>query len=103
MSKSKSWVWQYAKRVGDKGYCNMCDEDNLNEFACAGGSTGSLGRHLKFIHNIWPTNSQSTESTRFYNFLLYDRAHHSTGSISAHQLFLFFSMFCSSILFLRIY
>lgn len=56
MSKSKRWVWQYDKHEGDKGYCNFCDEDDLNEFACAGGSTGPLGGHLKCIHNLWPEN-----------------------------------------------
>jgi hypothetical protein len=69
MSKSKSWVWRYAKRIGDNSYCNMCDKDDLNEFAYAGGSTGSLGRHLKFIHNLWPKNSQTTELTRYNHFL----------------------------------
>lgn len=69
--KTKSWLWHYAKRVKDKGYSNMYNEDDLNEFACAGKSIGSLGRHLKVIHtsNLWPKNSQSTESTRYYYFL----------------------------------
>lgn len=49
MSKSKSWVWQYAKRVGDKAYGDMCDRDDLNEFACAVGSIEWLSRHLKII------------------------------------------------------
>lgn len=48
----KSWVWQYAYRKGDKAYCELCDEKEDNEFACSGGTTGSLGRHLKLTHSI---------------------------------------------------
>lgn len=66
MFKLKSWVWQYAKRIGDKGYCNMCDEDDVNEFSCPGGTTGSLGRHLKLVHNLKPTNCQSSRYVYLY-------------------------------------
>lgn len=53
MSKrGKSWVWQYAKRVENKTYCNLCDENENNEFSCPGGTTGSLGRHLYTIHGL---------------------------------------------------
>ncbi|VVC30833.1 Hypothetical protein CINCED_3A000569, partial [Cinara cedri] len=44
----KSWVWQYVKSVENN--CNLCDEDDNNEFSCPGGTTGSLGRHLSTIH-----------------------------------------------------
>jgi len=53
-NKYKSWVWLYAKRQGDKAYCDLCTENENNEFCCIGGSTGSLGRHLKTIHGIKP-------------------------------------------------
>ena len=49
MSKVKSWVWNYAKRVGDKAYCDLCEENSNNEFSCVGGTTGSVLRHLKII------------------------------------------------------
>ncbi|KAL5233952.1 hypothetical protein ACI65C_001362 [Semiaphis heraclei] len=48
----KSWVWQYGKRQGDKAFCDLCDDNSNKVFCCAGGSTGSFGRHLKLIHNI---------------------------------------------------
>ncbi|VVC30178.1 Ribonuclease H-like domain,HAT, C-terminal dimerisation domain [Cinara cedri] len=38
----------------------MFHEDDLNEFSCTGGTTGSLGRHLKSVNNLKPTKSQST-------------------------------------------
>ena len=57
MSQRKSWVWQYAKRDGDKAFCMMCDEEYNNEFSCAGGTTGAISRHLEIIHNLKPTNS----------------------------------------------
>ncbi|KAL4123109.1 hypothetical protein QTP88_015339 [Uroleucon formosanum] len=50
--RSKSWVWQYGKRQGDKAFCDLCDDNSNKVFCCAGGSTGSFGRHLKLIHNI---------------------------------------------------
>ncbi|XP_025204441.1 zinc finger BED domain-containing protein 1-like [Melanaphis sacchari] len=53
-NKCKSWVWLYAKRQGDKAYCDLCTENENNEFCCIGGTTGSLGRHLKTIHGIKP-------------------------------------------------
>lgn len=39
MSKTKSWVWQYAKRVGAKTYCDLCDENSNNELSCLSGTT----------------------------------------------------------------
>ena len=62
MSKVKSWVWNYAKRVGDKAYCDLCEENSNNEFSCVGGTTGSVLRHLKNIHNI--SNQQESNKTQ---------------------------------------
>jgi len=45
-------VWLYAKRQGNKVYCDLCIKNLNNEFCCIGGTTGSLGKHLKTIHNI---------------------------------------------------
>jgi len=50
--RGKSWVWKYAKRIENKAYCNLCDEDDNNEFSCPGSTTGSLGRHLTTIHGL---------------------------------------------------
>lgn len=44
MFKVKNWVWNYAKRVGDKVYCDLCDENSNNEFSCVGETTGSVLR-----------------------------------------------------------
>ncbi|KAF0707368.1 Uncharacterized protein FWK35_00039003, partial [Aphis craccivora] len=33
----------------------MNDDSSNKEFSCAGGSTGSFGRHLKVIHNVGRT------------------------------------------------
>ncbi|CAI6358111.1 unnamed protein product [Macrosiphum euphorbiae] len=57
----KSWVWQYGKRQGDKAFCDLCDDNSNKVFCCAGGSTGSFGRHLKLIHNI----SRNTQNPRY--------------------------------------
>jgi len=54
--RGRSWVWQYARRIEDKAYCNLCDQDECNEFACPGGTSGSLGRHLSGMHGL---NSES--------------------------------------------
>jgi len=54
--RGRSWVWQYAKRIEDKAYCNLCNEEETNVFACPGGTTGSLGRHLSGTHGL---NSES--------------------------------------------
>lgn len=59
--RSKSWVWQYGKRQGDKAFCDLCDDNSNKVFCCAGGSTGSFGRHLKLIHNI----SKNTQNQRY--------------------------------------
>lgn len=59
--RSKSWVWQYGKRQGDKAACDLCDDSSNKVFCCAGGSTGSFGRHLKLIHNI----SKNTQNQRY--------------------------------------
>jgi len=68
MGKKKSWVWDYAKRKGDKAYCELCDDDEKNEYSCVGGTTGSLIRHLKIMHKV----NQPGTSTRYvhYNNLL---------------------------------
>lgn len=58
-SNRRCWVWQYANRVENKAYCNLCSENENNEFCCNGGSTGSLGRHLATIHNIQPLSNNS--------------------------------------------
>lgn len=50
MGKRRSWVWEYAKQKGDKAYCELCDEDENNEYSCVGGTTGSIIRHLKIMH-----------------------------------------------------
>ncbi|KAL5237601.1 hypothetical protein ACI65C_005012 [Semiaphis heraclei] len=62
MSKVKSWVSNYAKRVGDKAYCDLCEENSNNEFSCVGGTTGSVLRHLKNVHNI--SNQQESNKTQ---------------------------------------
>jgi len=67
MSKFKSWVWNYAKRIGDKAYCDLCEENSNNEFSCVGGTTGSVLRHLKNIHNI----SHQQESNKTQRCVLY--------------------------------
>ncbi|KAL5233439.1 hypothetical protein ACI65C_000849 [Semiaphis heraclei] len=64
MDKVKSWVWNYAKRVGDKAYCDLCEENSNNEFSCVGGTTGSVLRHLKNIHNICISNQQESNKTQ---------------------------------------
>ncbi|KAE9522908.1 hypothetical protein AGLY_016719, partial [Aphis glycines] len=57
--KKKSWVWDYAKRKLDKAYCELCDEDENNEYSCVGGTTGSLIRHLKIMRKV---NQQAINS-----------------------------------------
>jgi hypothetical protein len=52
MVKRKSWVWDYAKREGDRAFCDLCDSENNNEYSCVGGTTGSLIRHLQNCHGI---------------------------------------------------
>jgi len=52
MGKQRSWVWEYAKRKGDKAFCELCDEHENNAFSCVGGTTGSLIRHLKIKHQV---------------------------------------------------
>lgn len=63
MGKKRSWVWEYAKRKGDKAYCELCDEDENNEYSCVGGTTGYLIRHLKIMHKIY--QPESTTSKRY--------------------------------------
>lgn len=60
-NQSKSWVWQYGKRQGDRAFWNLCDDNSYKEFSCAGGSTGSFGRHLKVIHNV----GRTTQNQRY--------------------------------------
>lgn len=48
--REEIWVWQYTKRVENKAYCNLCEE-NDNEFSYLGDCTGSLGRRLFTIRN----------------------------------------------------
>lgn len=66
----KSWVWQYANRVENKAYCNLCSENENNEFCCNGGSTGSLGRHLATIHNIRPISNNSKSKRYVHTYYL---------------------------------
>jgi hypothetical protein len=33
--------WDYAKREGDRAFCDLCDGDGNNEYSCVGGTTGS--------------------------------------------------------------
>jgi len=40
MGKRKSWVWDYAKRDGDRAFCDLCDGESNNEYSCVGGTTG---------------------------------------------------------------
>jgi hypothetical protein len=54
--KNKSWVWVYAKRVGNKAYCDLCEPNSNNGLSCVGGTTGSIIQHLKLIHNIYNFN-----------------------------------------------
>ncbi|XP_025201856.1 zinc finger BED domain-containing protein 1-like [Melanaphis sacchari] len=63
----KSWVWQYAKRIENKAYCNLCDEDDNNEFSCPGGTTGSLGRHLTTIHGLMVNAVVNKEQLRTHD------------------------------------
>lgn len=46
----RSWVWQYATRIGDTAFCTLCNDRVNNEFSCRGGTTGSIGKHLKVVH-----------------------------------------------------
>jgi len=50
---AKSWVWQYAKKMDNKAYCNICSDDVYNELSCVGGSTGAISNHLqKFMDYV---------------------------------------------------
>jgi len=51
---AKSWVWQYAKKMDNKTYCNICSDDVNNELSCVGGSTGAINNHLQKIHGLHP-------------------------------------------------
>ncbi|XP_060859967.1 E3 SUMO-protein ligase ZBED1-like [Metopolophium dirhodum] len=68
-NKCKSWVWLYAKRHGDKAYCDLCTENENNEFCCIGGTTGSLGRHLKTIHSIKPPTTVTRRVVSGHEFV----------------------------------
>jgi len=68
--QSKSWVWQYGKRQGDRAFCGLCDDSSNKEFSCAGGSTGSFGRHLKVIHNVGRTIQNERYAIRFYYYFV---------------------------------
>lgn len=59
--KSKSWVWKYGHREGDKAYCDLCNDETNNEFSCRGGTTGSLSRHLQGIHGLSSNQSDDQE------------------------------------------
>ncbi|CAI6358847.1 unnamed protein product [Macrosiphum euphorbiae] len=59
--RPKSWVWQDGKRQGDKAFCDLCEDNSDKVFSCAGGSTGSFGRHLKLIHNISQSSQNPSE------------------------------------------
>ncbi|KAL4132406.1 hypothetical protein QTP88_009560 [Uroleucon formosanum] len=61
MGKKRSWVWEYAKRKGDKAYCQLCDEDENNEYSCVGGTTGSIIRHLKIIHKVYQPETSTSK------------------------------------------
>lgn len=54
MVKRKSWIWDFAKREGDRAFCDLCDGENNNEYFCVGGTTRSLIRHLQNVHGIAP-------------------------------------------------
>lgn len=60
MGKRKSWVWHYAKREGDRAFCDLCDDED-NEYSCVGGTTGSLLRHLQRVHKIKPTGESTAK------------------------------------------
>lgn len=61
MGKKRSWVWEYAKRKGDKAYCQLCDEDKNNEYSCVGGTTGSIIRHLKIMHKVYQPETSTSK------------------------------------------
>lgn len=63
MSKRKSWVWSYEHRDDDKAICNICGEQNNNAFSCADRTTGSINRHLKLVHNVYPTNAETSATS----------------------------------------
>lgn len=50
-------MWNYATRLGDRAFCDLCDDRANNEFACRGGS-GSIGKHLKIVHLKSPILSE---------------------------------------------
>lgn len=87
MGKKRSWVWEYAKRKGDKAYCELCDEDENNEYSCVGGTTGSLIRHLKIMYKVYQPES-STSSKRYAHYKLMNT--HLCLLFAVHFLFLFF-------------
>lgn len=69
MGKKRSWVWDYAKRRGDKAFCELCDEEENNEYSCIGGTTGSLIRHLNIKHNINQPGKLTSRRSRYVNYL----------------------------------
>ncbi|XP_060870194.1 uncharacterized protein LOC132944730 [Metopolophium dirhodum] len=75
MVKRKSWVWDYAKREGDRAFCDLCDSESDSEYSSVGSTTGSLIRHLQNFHSIKPPAEESIgksvpepeEKKYFYN------------------------------------
>lgn len=45
-------MWEYAKWIGAEAFCVLYDQDEYNEYCCVDGTTESLIRHLKIMHEI---------------------------------------------------
>ncbi|KAL5246430.1 hypothetical protein ACI65C_013838 [Semiaphis heraclei] len=72
MVKRKSWVWDFAKREGDRAFCDLCDGESNNEYSCVGGTTGSLIRHLQNFHGIAPPD-ESVRKRLWKYYELYNK------------------------------
>ena len=54
--KSKSLVWSYFERMGEKARCLQCKPEKI--LTCCGGSTSALRKHLISVHSIKLTDAQ---------------------------------------------
>jgi len=68
MGTKRSWVWDYAKRRGDKAFCELCDEEENNEYSCVGGTT-ALIRYLNIKHTINQPGKLTSRRSRYVNYL----------------------------------
>ena len=71
---SKSLVWSYFERMGEKAKCLQCKPAKI--LTCCGGSTSALRKHLISVHRIKLTDAQEDkQDMQAKRVRIYDNQH----------------------------